>query len=117
MDGQLTLITGRTRDQAIGMHKGKDSAAYRLATTRVEMNPDDMARLRIQEGALVRLRTAAGEVELTAQAGSLPPGLVFVAMGTSANALIAVETQGTGMPSFKGIEVEVVPAEEGEGAS
>lgn len=115
MDGQLTLITGRTRDQAIGMHKGKDSGAYRQATTLVEMNPDDMARLRIRDGGIVRLRTAAGEVELTARAGSLPPGLVFVPMGRSANALIAVETQGTGMPSFKGIEVEVVAAEEGKG--
>jgi formylmethanofuran dehydrogenase subunit D len=113
LDGRLTLITGRTRDQAKGMHKGKESGAYREATTHVEMNPDDMTRLRIRDGGTVRLRTAAGEVELTAQSGSLPPGLVFVPMGTSANALIATETQGTGMPSFKGIVVEVTPGEEG----
>src|SRR5665811_1775743 len=43
----LTLITGRTREQAIGMHKGKGSSEYRRATSLVQMNPDDMERLEI----------------------------------------------------------------------
>jgi len=70
--------------------------------------------LGIADGGLARLRTAEGEVELTARSGSLPPGLVFVPMGTSVNVLVGVETHGTGMPSFKGLEVEVAPAEAGE---
>lgn len=109
MGEPLTLITGRTREQGIGMHKGKTSPEYRRATERAEMNPDDMARLKIQEGGIVRLRAAAGEVELPAQAGSLPRGLVFVPMGASANLLVGAETQGTGMPSFKGVDVTVEP--------
>ncbi|MCZ7662390.1 MAG: hypothetical protein M5U22_05385 [Thermoleophilia bacterium] len=92
------------------MHKGKASKEYRCATELVEMNPDDMTRLRIQDGGLVRLHTVAGEVELIAKAGSLPPGLVFVPMGASANMLVEAETHGTGMPSFKGSEVTVEPA-------
>jgi len=107
----LTLITGRTRKQAIGMHKGKGSPEYHDATAVVEMNPEDMARLGIQDGGLALLRTADGEVELTARSGSLPPGLVFVPMGTSVNVLVGVETHGTGMPSFKGLEVDLAPAE------
>lgn len=110
MGEPLTLITGRTREQAIGMHKGKASSEYRDATEYVEMNADDMAFLRIQEGGMVRLRTAVGEVELRAQAGPLPRGLVFVPMGSAANVLVDVETQGTGMPSFKGLHVTVEPA-------
>lgn len=103
----LTLITGRTREQGIGMHKGKASTEYRRATERAEMNADDMARLLIQDGGRVRLRSAAGEVELSAHAGSLPPGLVFVSMGASVNVLVEAETDGTGMPSFKGLRVTV----------
>ncbi|MHB0980182.1 MAG: molybdopterin dinucleotide binding domain-containing protein [Thermoleophilia bacterium] len=109
MAESLILITGRTREQGIGMHKGKTSPEYRRATERAEMNPDDMARLKIQEGGIVRLRAEAGEVELSVQAGSLPRGLVFVPMGTSANLLVGAETQGTGMPSFKGVDVTVEP--------
>lgn len=109
MRGKLTLITGRTRDQAIGLHKGKSSEAYRQATALVEMSPHDMGRLGIEEGMPVRLRTGAGEVELLARAGALPPGLVFVPMGAVANTLVGAETEGTGMPSFKGLAVEVEP--------
>ncbi len=104
------MITGRTREQGIGLHKGKTSAEYLRATARAEMNAEDMARLKIAEGGIVRLRAAAGEVELPAEAGSLPRGLVFVPLGASANLLVGAETQGTGMPSFKGVEVTVEPA-------
>jgi formylmethanofuran dehydrogenase subunit D len=113
---RLTLITGRTRKQAVGMHKGKDSPEYHDATALVEMNPEDMARLRIEDGGQALLRTAEGEVELTAHAGSLPAGLVFVPMGTLINKLIGTETLGTGMPCFKGQLVDVAPVTEKEGA-
>jgi formylmethanofuran dehydrogenase subunit D len=111
----LTLITGRTRKQAIGMHKGKDSPEYREATALVEMNPEDMARRDIEDGGQALLRTAEGEIEVTAHAGSLPEGLVFVPMGTLVNKLIGTETLGTGMPSFKGQKVDIEPVREREG--
>lgn len=96
------------------MHKGKGSPEYHRATTLAEMNPDDMARLGIEDGETVLLRTQAGEARLAARAGTLPTGLIFVPMGVTVNALVAVDTQGTGMPSFKGIRVEVEPAERRE---
>lgn len=89
------------------MHKGKTSAEYLEATSLVEMNPDDMARLQISDGGLARVGTSEGHVDLRAVAGDLPPGLVFVPMGTVVNALIGCETLGTGMPSFKGLAVTV----------
>lgn len=92
------------------MHKGKASPEYRRATERAEMNPEDMAGLEIEAGGVVRLRAAAGEVELVVEAASLPRGLVFVPLGASANLLVGADTQGTGMPSFKGVEVTVEPA-------
>lgn len=103
------LITGRTVKQAAGIHKGKDSDAYRRATALVEMNAADMARLGIGEGQVVQLRSATGQVEMPVHTGTVPPKMVFVPMGPVANSLIGPETEGTGMPSFKGLTVEIEP--------
>ena len=110
MSEHFTLITGRTPEQGEGLHKGKDSEAYRRATALVEMNPEDMTRLEIEEGQVIRVRTATGQVEVPVRAGALPSGLLFVPMGPAANNLIGTETEGTGMPSFKGLAAEVEPA-------
>jgi formylmethanofuran dehydrogenase subunit D len=104
------LITGRTIKQASGMHKGKHTEAYRRAVTMVEMSPEDMARMDLAEGRVVRLRTSTGQAEAPVHAGAVPPGMLFVPMGPVANDLVAPETDGTGMPTFKGLSVEVEPA-------
>ncbi|MGD9001849.1 MAG: molybdopterin dinucleotide binding domain-containing protein [Anaerolineae bacterium] len=109
MSKHLTLITGRTRAQADGLHRGKETEAYRQATELVEMNAEDMARLGIEEATMVRVRTSAGAVEVLARAGDLPPRLVFMPLGPTANALIGTETEATGIPPFKGLDVEVEP--------
>ncbi len=110
MSVEFRLITGRTREQAIGLHKGKASQPYLDATHQVEMSGEDMSRVGIDEGARVRLRTPAGSGEFVVREGDLPPGLLFVPMGAAANELIGADTAGTGMPSFKGQPVEVEPA-------
>ncbi|GAB4250322.1 MAG: molybdopterin dinucleotide binding domain-containing protein [Thermoleophilia bacterium] len=107
MSKQLRLITGRTREQAAGLHKGKSSAAYQEATRFAEMNPQDMEYLGVTEGALVRIRAEGGAVELKARPGQLPAGLIFVPLGDAANSLVGPNTGGTGMPGFKGLPVEV----------
>lgn len=109
MNEYFTLITGRTSEQGEGLHKGKDSEDYRRATSLVEMNPEDMARLAIEEGQVVRVRTTAGQVEVPVHVGTLPPGMVFIPMGPAANLLIEAETESTGMPPFKGLAAEVEP--------
>lgn len=109
MENQFTLITGRTIDQAKGLHKGAGSAAHFEATSFVELCAEDMTRLNIKEGQTVRLRSGAGHAEATARAGELPPGLVFIPMGPTANKLVGTETFGTGMPAFKSEPVRVEP--------
>lgn len=110
MSKRLTLITGRTRQQADGLHRGKSSEEYRQATSLVEMNADDLAGLGVEDGALVRVQTSVGSVEVTAEVSEVPPGLAFMPLGPTANTLIGTETEGTGLPPFKGLEVEVEPA-------
>jgi formylmethanofuran dehydrogenase subunit D len=105
----FTLITGRTREQGIGLHQGKESEEYRRATTRVDMNDEDMARLKVEEGQIVRVRTAAGQIEIPAHRGSLPPGMLFIPMGPAGNLLIGTDSESTGMPWFKGLMAEVEP--------
>jgi formylmethanofuran dehydrogenase subunit D len=73
------------------------------------MNVDDLAQLGIEEGTHVEIRTSSGHVEVRARVGDLPSGLLFMPLGPAANALIGIETAGTGMPAFKGVEVMVVP--------
>jgi len=105
----FTLITGRTAAQGQSLHKGKESEAYHRATALVEMNADDMARLGIEEEQAVRVRTASGQVELPAHSADLPPGMLFIPMGPTANRIIGTRTESTGMPPYKGLTAEVEP--------
>ena len=68
-----------------------------------------MTRLGIEEGQLVQVVTAVGQVEAPVQPAALPPGLLFIPMGPLANTLVGTETEGTGMPPFKGLAVRVEP--------
>jgi formylmethanofuran dehydrogenase subunit D len=110
LSGNFTLITGRTRAQGDGLHQGRDSEAYRLATRLVEMNDEDMNTLGVGEGDLVSISTLAGQVTVPVKKGDLPRGMLFMPMGPTANLLVGGETESTGMPSYKGelAEVEAV---------
>ena len=103
---RLTLITGRTLKQAHGMHCGKDTQTYRDATEIALMHPDDMASIGLADGQPVSLRSDHGRTRALAVSSDTPQGLVFVPMGPTANALIGPDTEGTGMPAFKGITVD-----------
>jgi formylmethanofuran dehydrogenase subunit D len=109
MEDLFTLISGRTKKQAAGLHKGPGSVEHIAATTFVEISGADMTRLGVTEGQTVRLVSAAGSVELPAFKADLPSGLLFMPMGPAANTLVETETFGVGMPSFKGQQVKVEP--------
>jgi len=118
LDATFKLVTGRTRSQADGLHKGKGTEAYRQATERVEMNQGDMGALGLNEGSTVHLRTDAGSVDVMVYRGELPSGLLFMPLGPAANRLIGVETDATGTPRYKDLPVIVERSvREGEAAS
>jgi len=101
------LISGRTIDQAKGMHVGKRSDFYRAAVSTVEMNEQDMKDSALRDGDLVRIASRWGEAEGRARIADLPRGMAFIPMGPVANALSGTDTEGTGMPLFKGFTVEI----------
>ena len=109
MNPEFKLITGRTREQAKGLHSGGGGSEEHIkATSRVEISPDDMKRLEIRTGEIVRIKSASGSVDVAAYPADLPAGLVFMPMGPFANRLVGPETNGTGMPSFKEQSVEII---------
>jgi len=109
MEELFTLISGRTKKQADGLHKGAGSPEHITATSLVEISGADMTRLGVTEGQTVRLVSSAGFVEIPAFKADLPAGLLFMPMGPAANTLVEAETFGVGMPSFKGQQVKVEP--------
>ena len=112
MTETFILIPGRTSRQGTTLNEGKLKAAYVDETSTLLMNPDDMTRLSIKNGNKVRLRSEQGQIEITVQgakAGDLPSGLLFLAYGDMSSRLMGGDTQGTGMPNSKGIDVELEP--------
>jgi formylmethanofuran dehydrogenase subunit D len=112
MTEKMTLIAGRSSKQGVSLNVGKLGAEYREASTTLEMNANDMARLGLKDGDSVRLRTATGETVLHCKrciAEELPAGILFLAYGPASSQLMSGDTAGTGMPISKNFDVEVEP--------
>jgi formylmethanofuran dehydrogenase subunit D len=108
MPENFVLIPGRSTEQGTSVGD-KSSSRYAEVTRTLRMNPDDMRRLGLTDGARVRLRSAAAEIVVTCVSAKeeLPPGLLFIAYGPESSRLMGGDTQGTGMPDSKAFEVEL----------
>jgi len=104
---RFTVNAGRTTKQGQQINVGKDDAVYRAIVGTLTMNADDLAELGILSGSTVRLRSENGEATFLCQAGKVPPGMIFVPYGPPTCRLMGNTTDGTGMPTSKGWEVEV----------
>ena len=78
----------------------------------LSIHADDLKALNIPSGSKVIVRTEWGEAEFTAQEGKVPLGMAFVPYGPPTCKLMGGDTDGTGMPTSKGWEVEIVRSEE-----
>lgn len=105
------LIPGRTSEQGCGISEGKFQAKYQTEINSLQVAPADMARLGLACGDRVRLTSESGqvaEVPVTpAKADELPPGLLFIAYGDVSSRLMGGDTHGTGMPTSKGLDVQL----------
>jgi formylmethanofuran dehydrogenase subunit B len=108
-----SLITGRSFGQGIGKEYGKFSEKYDYVIRSCEMNRRDMELLGVHDGSAIRIRNRFGEivVRVTEPSQDLPEGTVFIPYGPWANVLVDPDSEGTGMPTLKGILVEVEPSE------
>jgi formylmethanofuran dehydrogenase subunit D len=106
-NAKLILIPGRSLKQGTGLNRGKESAEYRQAITTLEMSHEDMTYLGLEDGNKVKIRAPGGEAVAQCKGSTVPEGLAFIAYGPVSSELMGDETHGSGMPSLKGIEVEV----------
>ncbi len=108
---RFIMNAARTARQGQQINIGKEHAEYHAIVTTVTMHPADMSALGIQSGAKLRVRTEHGEATFTCEAGKVPEGMLFVPYGPPTCRLMSGDTDGTGMPTSRGWEVEVEPVE------
>ena len=109
---QLNLISGRSIQQGVAIEGGKEKPAYREACGIIELDAEDFKKLGIYRNSNVRVTSPYGTVVVKAvDATQGPhPGLGWIPMGPWANSVTNPNTYSTGMPTFKGVPVEVEPA-------
>lgn len=106
---QFIMNPGRTSKQGQQINVGKEYAEYQALVNTVTMHPDDMKELGIVSGGTILVRTEHGETTFQCQEGKVPLGMLFVPYGPPTCKLMGGSTDGTGMPTSKGWEVEVEP--------
>ncbi len=111
---RLLLLTGRTVYQGVGKEKGKLSVEYQNSVAICEMDPEDMKLMKIRENRNVRVTTEFGSVVVKAVKSMRAPHpkRIFIPYGPWASLIVNPETDGTGMPSLKGVEACVEPTGE-----
>jgi len=108
---KVTLISGRTSQQGVGLEVGKTSDQYYESVTFIELSSEDADVLGIEDGATVAVSTVHGSVIVRAKRSTgLDKGLAFFPYGPWANQIFGTSTGGTGMPQYKGVEADIEPA-------
>ncbi len=110
MPETFVLIPGRTSKQGCGISEGKFKENYTREINTLQVAPEDMQRLQLNDGDRVRLTSPFGSIDVAvtkAKGGELPPGLLFIAYGDLSSKLMGGDTHGSGMPTSKGLDVEL----------
>ena len=113
MAAPFILIPGRTSHQGTTLNEGKYTEGYRVEISTLQVAPEDMQRLELEDGDLVRVYNDVGEFTvpcITARGDELPPGMLFISYGDNSSRLMGGDTQGCGMPGSKGLDVFLEPA-------
>src|SRR5439155_21070541 len=114
MPKRYIMNAGRTTKQGQQINIGKDTAEYQAMVSTITMHPDDMKEAGIASGTTVRVKSENGEGLFLCREGKVPQGMIFVPYGPPTCRLMGTYTDGTGMPTSKGWEVEVAPVAPGE---
>ena len=112
------LIPGRTSKQGTTLNEGKYTDGYQEEISTLQVAPQDMERLSLEEGDMVRVYNEQGEFTVPCKAArgdELPSSMLFISYGDKSSRLMGGDTQGCGMPDSKGLDVylEAVAGEAG----
>lgn len=106
---RFILNPSRTAKQGALINSGKDTPEYKAVVTTLTMDAADMKEMGIESGDSVIVRTEFGEAIFQCEPGKCPTGLLFVPYGPPTCKLMGGDTDGTGMPTSKGWDVDVEP--------
>ena len=108
----VLVLTGRTIDQGRGKEMGKLSEVYQKDVTQCQIDPEDMKTLGLRRNDKVKVTTNFGSIVLRAVKSirGPHPQMVFISYGPWASMISDPETNGTGMPSLKGMTGILEPA-------
>ncbi|MGD9159073.1 MAG: molybdopterin dinucleotide binding domain-containing protein [Desulfobacteraceae bacterium] len=107
------LVTVRTGKQGAEMMRGKMTLEYLEEISSLKINPDDMAELPLSSGQKAKITSPYGETIVSCHASDVPKKLFFLPLGPVANRLVSgADTDGTGVPAWKGQQVSIEPAEQ-----
>ena len=104
---RFLLIPIRSNKQGVQINVGKDGDEYHTIVNTMQMHPDDMKALGAAAGATIRVRSEVGDATFQVKDANVPRGLLFVPYGPPTCRLMGGETDGTGMPTSKGWDVDV----------
>lgn len=104
---RFLLMPIRSNKQGVQINVGKDGADYNAVVNTMQAHPDDLKELGATSGATIRVRTDVGEATFQVVEAKVPRGMLFVPYGPPTCQLYGGDTDGTGMPTSKGWEVEV----------
>ncbi|MCP8319062.1 MAG: hypothetical protein L6N95_04460 [Candidatus Methylarchaceae archaeon HK01B] len=109
---KATLLTGRSLKQGMGKEISKTSDKYKESVSICEVHPKDMEDTGLNEGDAINVTTQFGSVIVKCVSSDhIPkPGIIFIPYGPYASAIMGMNTNSTGMPTYKGISAEVEPA-------
>ena len=108
---EALLTSGRTLKQGRAMELGKLGPEYLKEVGICEMDKVTLEALGLDEGDPVRVETMHGSVVVTCKIDRrAEPGVVFIPCGPYANAVTGSDTEGTGMPRFKGMSAQLFAA-------
>jgi formylmethanofuran dehydrogenase subunit D len=110
MKGKRYIMNaGRTTKQGQQINIGKETPEYQALVNTLIMHAGDMKEEGIVSGGSVRVWSENGEAVFFCKEGKVPEGMIFVPYGPPTCRLMGQYTDGTGMPTSKGWEVEIEP--------
>jgi formylmethanofuran dehydrogenase subunit D len=107
---KVTLISGRTSQQGVALEVGKTSDQYFKSVSYVDVSAEDAEAMGLEDGKPVEVATPHGSVVVAGRVSKeLEVGMAFFPYGPWANQVFGSETDGTGMPAYKGVVATLEP--------
>lgn len=106
---QVILLTGRSLSQGRSKEQGKLSDFYLQSVACCEICAADLVKIGANHGENIRISTEHGSIVVKSvlPTQTLPPGVVFMPYSLWATQVSGSDTDGSGMPSYKGTPATV----------